>query len=514
MSLKIINAVVVIILVASSLVIFANSMTKPIGHDEHMYCTAGALMAQGKMIYKDFSYVAQMPYHPILLAGLYKLFNTTHYLLTARLFSAVCDILTAACILLIYRRVFKSFPFSGIFLGLAAILLYVFNPFVYYASGFAWNHNPVVLCVMLAFLLFYAIDFKSGQKTLPIALIGALLTVATFMRPTTVLIYLLFLIFIISVTDGSIKQKFNTATPFLLASAIVAICPLWIILQAPKEFLLNAFYIPQLNGQWLYRVGLAIKKTHFLGMNLTLPGSPGLITITLYLYLTIFFRRRSITFSDKPVFLLASLLAIVFLIIAFVPLTMWSQYFAPPVPFLLISFAWPLLFLRKLSTDTKLHALFKIARILLAAVIFVLVFVYCDNGKPVRKLLNPQSWTPMQLHATAEDIAGKIKSPKLILTLAPLYALEGGCDIYTELSAGPFVYRVANGLSYEQIEKVNSVAPKTLGYMLEQSPPSAVIFGTEPKMLEKPIYDIAIAPTSKSWKIISYPNGPTLYLKQ
>ena len=69
--------------------ILANSLTKPIGRDEQMYCTAGALLAQGRMIYRDFSYPSQLPYHPLLLAALYRALGTTDYLLVGRLVSVL-----------------------------------------------------------------------------------------------------------------------------------------------------------------------------------------------------------------------------------------------------------------------------------------------------------------------------------------------------------------------------------------------------------------------------------------
>ena len=135
MSPRVVHIIVVLILVVLSLAILANSMTKPMGRDEQMYCTGAVLLAQGKMIYRDFSYAAQMPYHPLLCAALYKIFGTTYYLLVGRLLSCVCDILTMVCIAGIYRRVFKPFPTTGTLLGLAASVLYVFNPLVDYTNG-------------------------------------------------------------------------------------------------------------------------------------------------------------------------------------------------------------------------------------------------------------------------------------------------------------------------------------------------------------------------------------------
>ena len=46
MSPKVINIAVILILLLLSLAMLANSMTKPLSHDEQMYCTSGVLLAQ------------------------------------------------------------------------------------------------------------------------------------------------------------------------------------------------------------------------------------------------------------------------------------------------------------------------------------------------------------------------------------------------------------------------------------------------------------------------------------
>ena len=218
---KIINILVILILIVLSLAILANSMSKPLGRDEQMYCTGSILLAQGKMIYRDFSYAAQLPYHPLLCAALLKIFSTTHYLLVGRILSAFFDILVLVCIFGIYRYIFKSFAITGMLLGLAGAVLYIFNPLVDYANGYAWNHDAVILCVVLAFWLFVSTDFAQKSKYWRIAVIGALLTFASCMRITTVLVELLFLAIILSQPTGSIKQRFKTALPFLIAAAVV-----------------------------------------------------------------------------------------------------------------------------------------------------------------------------------------------------------------------------------------------------------------------------------------------------
>jgi len=513
MSPKVTNTFVFLILVALSLVIFANSMTKPLGHDEQMYCTAGILLAQGKMIYRDFSYPSQMPYHPLLCAILFRILNTTHFLLVARILSSLCDILVVVCIVGIYWRIFSPFPISAMLLAFSAAVLYVFNPFVDYANGFAWNHDLVILFVLLSFWLFISTDFKHKSGYCRIAVIAALLTLATCMRITTALVQLLFFAVFLIQPAGSIKQKFKTILLFLTASAIVLVWPVWTIALAPRAFFLNLFRIPILNSELLHQIGIFHNKLDTIFLFLTTRGCFVLILIAIYLCLTIAWKHRKLTISNTTNPLLAVLLVFVFFIIALIPLTMWKQYLAMPVPFIVISFAFPLLYLRKLNSDTSPNKHFKLARALVIACAVAAAASYPLVLHRVPKLFDLQNWTPICLHRISQDIAEKTKSPKLILTLAPLYALEGGCDIYTEFSAGPFVYRVADYLSPSDRRITHTAGPGNLKELIEKSPPSALILGVEPKFLEAPLFRTA-EPNPDSWEAEIYENGPVVYFRR
>lgn len=553
MSSKVIYILVALSLLIFSLAILANSMTKPLGRDEQMYCTGGALIAQGKMIYRDFSYVAQMPYHPLLCAAVFRLFNTTHYLLAGRLISTVCDVLVMLCIIAIYRYTFKPFEISGMLFGLAGAAMYVFNPSVDYSNGHAWNNDVVILCVMVSFRLFISTDFKQQSKYWRIACIGALLTLATCMRITTVLVQILFFIALLTKNERPLKQELTAVLTFLLASAIVLIWPVWLIFQAPRAFILDAFVIQILNSDWLHKIGLVHNKFALTYDSVTKPGYLALIVLTVYLFATTVRLRRRLSISNKPDLLLASLLPLWFFIIALSLPTIWKQHLAAPAPFLIIAAAYPLLHLRKLAplerdlyshpvkdlslrgisfltglahkTGLKKH--FNFASALIAMSVLIAIASYPVVLRRIPMLLRPQGWTPNALHRISEDIAKNTREPKLILTLAPLYALEGGCDIYTELSAGSFVYRVADYMSPADRAVTRSVSPETLEELLEKMPPSAVVLGTEMEILEEGLFKTTVEPavakpamagverpSPENWKRKVYENGPVVYFRR
>jgi len=512
---KVINIIVILTVIVLSLAIFGNSMTKVSAHDEQMYCTAGALMADGKMIYRDFSYVAQLPYHPMLYAAVFKMFDTTYYLLTARILSSLCDVLIVVCIIGIYNRVFKSFGIEGRLLGMGGAFLYLFNPFVDYANGFAWNHDAVVLCVCLSFWIFISTDFEDKSKYLRTAAIGALLTLATFMRITTALVQLVFFAALLAYPAESIKQRLKNILPFLIATTVVLIWPVWTIISAPQAFLLNIFHIPVLNSKWLHETGMVHDKFNLTFIALTKPGYPQLLMIAVYLCAAMACSWRKLKMINAQNALLAALLALTFFTIVFIPPTMWRQYFAVPVPFIIISFAYPLFYLRRLTVNGQPKWGFKIARILMAICAFVSVYSHLFVVNRITKVFNPQSWEPIRMHRISEDIAKRTKEPKLILTLAPLYALEGKCDIYPEFSAGSFVYRIADSMTSDERKAVHATGPETLKQLLEQRQPSSVVLNVEFKSLEMPLFETAVLPGGeKKWERINYTNGPVVYFKR
>jgi 4-amino-4-deoxy-L-arabinose transferase-like glycosyltransferase len=510
MSPKFVNIIVVTVLIILSIAVLANAVSKPVARDEQMYVTGAVLLAQGKMIYRDFSYAAQMPYHPLLCAALFKLFGTTYYLLAGRAVSCVCDILVMLSIVGIFRHIFRSFTASGTILGLCAAALYIFNPLVDYANGYAWNHDVVIFCVVLSFWLFISTDFQQKSRYWRAAAIGALLTFATFMRITTVLVELLFLVVLLSIRAGSVKERFKNVLPFLLAVVVVSIWPVWVIAQAPRAFFLDVVKIPMLYGRWLREIGMVHNKLTLTFACLTTPGYFVLLLVVIYLGFSVFFLRRRLKITGGINLLLAALLPAVFFAIALIPPTMWRQYLAVPVPFLVFALAFPLLYLRRLTSKAGISGHFKIATglMIISALVALLSYPVVLYRTPVA--LVRESWVPVEIHKVSEEIVAKANDPKLILTLGPLLALEGGGEIYTGLSAGAIIYRIADFLSAEQRRTTHTVGPQELPELVKERPPSAVILGIEMGRLEKPVYELVV---KSDWERKEYDNGLIVYFR-
>lgn len=505
-----INIITVVVLVILFAGIMANSMTKPLARDEQMYCAGAALTAKGQMIYRDFSYVSQMPYHPLLCAAVYKIFDTTRYLHTGRVISTICNILTVLCILGIYRRIFKNLAVSGTIFGLTAVVLYVFNPVVDYSNGHAWNHDVVILLVAWSVWLFITTDFKTGSKYLRIALIGAALTLATCMRITTALAQLVFFLILLFSPTESPKQRLKNVLSFCAASAVVLIWPVWLIARAPRAFYLNMVYIPALNARFLRQIGMVHNKFALTANLLTRPGYLLLLAIAAYVYLSLILNRRKLKFSQPANLILTAALALTSFIIAYIPPTMWIQYLAAPAVFLIIALAQPLYYLRSAAAKTDNARNIKPLLISAIACITAAVLFYPLFILRIPDISRPANRPALTLHNTALDIARNTPQPKRILTLAPLYALEGDCDIYPELSAGVFAYRVAGFMTPADRQIAKVAGPEQLNELVQNTPPSALILGAEPEFLEQPLFESAV---KTPWRQKLYDNGIIAYFK-
>ena len=505
-----VRPLVLVVLVVLGTALLANSMTKEVGRDEQMYCTAGVLLGQGQTIYRDFSYPSQLPYHPLLLAALYRGLGTTHYLLVGRLASVVCDVLVMVFVLLLYRCIFGSHRRDGLLFGLAAATLHVFNPLVDYAAGYAWNHDVVILCVIASLWLFVTTAFERRSRLWRVGMMGALLTLATFMRVTTALIALLFLAVILYAADGPLRNRFRTALPFLAAALAVALWPIWVMAQAPQAFWLNLVRIPALYGRWLHEIGRTFGKVALTAEALMQPGYLVLLALGVYLAGTAWRQRASWDRAERRQAALAALLVLLLFVIAYIPPTIWHQYLAVPVPFVAIALAYPLVAMRRHADESSKRGPYRLTCGLVGAAAVIAVLTYPMVLQRCLFLAVPERWTPVELHRTSVKIAADIKEPGPVVTLGPLYALEGGLEIYPELSCGSIVYRVADLMTEDERQITHTAGPEMLGKLVRDHPPAAVMLGVEPSyfaFLEEPLRRLVPA----DWRRDTYDNALQVY---
>ncbi|HAL45659.1 MAG: hypothetical protein A2Y12_19400 [Planctomycetes bacterium GWF2_42_9] len=455
--------------------LFASSMSKSLTSDENMYCTGGILISKGMMLYRDFPYATQLPYHPLLCGLIYKLTGTTHYLLAARLISVAFDILIIYCIFSIIRKIFADYFYSGVIAGLAGAAIFVFNPFAAYLCGLAWNQDMTLLCIILSFRIFMGISPATGAGTKRIFIIAALLTIAAWTRATSVFVFPVFLIMI----EIASSSKKNGLLAMTFGMIIFSIVPLWILIESGRAFFVNVFTISMLHGQLLHQLHIANDKFYLTISVLRNIDYLLLILTAFFLGVYVCFMLKKIIFPEKRNGLLSFLLLFTMIGIAYFPPTMWKQYFGMPVAFVIITSAYSVFYLR--TVPNKIH--FKIAISIFAALaIFTAV-----NQKPIvkiAKVLKTQNWTPIKIHNISKNIVAKTgRQP--ILTLSPLYALEGNGQIYIELAAGVPAFRVADKLTETDRKITHTAGLRQIPQILTARPASAIVIGPELTRFDK-----------------------------
>ena len=104
------------ILLISSIIIILISILSTImtsfDHNEHMYITASYLITHNYEVYNDFSYL-QTPFIIYFYALIFKILNLNgYYLLTAKVISFICVIISAIFIFLLSKKVIKNTEIS------------------------------------------------------------------------------------------------------------------------------------------------------------------------------------------------------------------------------------------------------------------------------------------------------------------------------------------------------------------------------------------------------------------
>jgi hypothetical protein len=167
----------------------------------------------------------------------------------------------------------------------------------------------------------------------------------------------------------------------------------------------------------------------------------------------------------------------------------WYQYFFAPMPFILMLALYGLA-----SFSNERHSRSASVLLVILALISVADSGLITKAGYLRSAVNGESWSPLQLHREATEIAILAKEaakPGKVLTLAPLYAVEARLSIYASFVTSPFAWRVSTLLSTEARAERSIVGPAEIKSLIEKDPPIAILTGTEKEDIEMPLIEAA-----------------------
>ncbi len=464
-------------------------------HNEQMYVTAGYLVAQGKRLYQDFAFV-QMPYVPLLYAPLFRL-TGGYFLLTAKLINYTWTGLTALLLYMAARRWSRDPRFS-----LTVVVVFLSNYYITRATMEASNYTlPMALSLLGGLLMAGAYcrgAVRGGRLFLAgVALGGAIggkLYYASLVAPCG-LVALLYP----RQVDGWTRLRRGVLP--LAGGLAIGLGPVWYyLLRDPDRFLFNNLGYHTANTLWRVQSGFLEDTSLWgkLGIARDVLANSNVLPLVLWLALAGWFLldRWQETSQDEarlaPPVAVAGLMAITAALTAFTPSPLFPQYFAMPVPFLLLTLAA----LQGQLSAPQQEALRRLA--LVVAAISVLIILPRHAGALQNALDPDEPWSGVAAHHIAHAIRGHLEQAGLlggevapkVATLSPVYAIEAGLGIYPQLATGSFVYRIGDLLSPAERERYVATSPSTLHQLLDSDPPVAILV-TQEGELETPLLEYA-----------------------
>lgn len=487
---------IALILAACFALLLGLNMRRGLNHDEHQFVASAVLMARHGLIpYADFPYF-HVPAQILLNAALFAVFE--RFLLTARFISVVSGWLS---LVLIFWLGFTYAPFGGtrarFSYALAGMTTLMATPLFVHTSGRAWNHDLPMLLTLLSLVAFVqavqparlsppVLSIRSAAWT---AVAGVLLSLAVATRLSYAFLAPAFALgFWLWGVEGGWRARAQ-ALLWLVLGGLLGLAPVWWALwAAPEGFLFgNVIYNLRLNPLYYAARESAASMTPsaklaYLGSilvekptNLILPL---LFVATLLPALTRLRTRAAIPLKITLLLLPFALFS------AMSPTPSQIQYYYVLYPPLLLGvfFSAALWLGRRLWVGVMLGV----------AAIGSAMFVAVQYGEGLAIISHPSLWYPEKVHRRSQMVA-RLTEGGRVLTLAPIYALEGGSMIYPELVTGPMAWRVAPLLSPAERARFGFIDAATLEALLAQQPPRGVLtdFEEDDAELEQVFIDYA-----------------------
>jgi hypothetical protein len=492
--------------VVSALVASA-SLRHRLDHDESFFVASGVLLArQGLIPYRDFLFL-HTPYLALLYAALFRVSGVL--LLSSRLSSMAFAVAGLAVLLVMLWRELDGVRIEmRVLVATASMFVAATNPIVLQNVGLATNEDLAILCVLLALLAFLR-GWRTSPDLRALFLSGLFAGLATGSRlPSAIVMAALFLL---QTCDSLRAGPGRSHRGWLAFSAggVLSLIPAGIVtLLAPSQSMFGLLQYHLLNSKVMASSGVVV------GM-----GAPGKLAFILQL----------IAGDPRNVFLAFSLMAalawsvsrpsgwvgfrtrtkLVGLVVLFVSTLgalanspSQNQYFYPLIPLSVAT----LVFLLADKMEGRIAQ--GIVTLWLALLVVVGVGWSRLDFYKIRGLRDPSGWVPMIVHSEGVHVAD-LSGASPVLTLSPIFPLEGGGSIYSWESTGPFGWRVAPLLSPAERRSQHIVSASDLSGSLPVGGPATVLTGLEPD------YESALVGYAKqnSYRPIAITSGLTLWIR-
>lgn len=447
--------------------LFSIAMCRGLNRDEHQFIAAGTLLArQGLLPYRDYPYF-HVPNLVFVYAVLFRC--SRHLLLTSRLFSVLCSL---ALLAIIYRfsssRLQQLHKRARLAVAGAITVCAFSNPIFRFTCWRAWNHPLPVLLTVLGCLCHF--DILTRNSVARLLWTGSLIGFAAGSRLTFAPAALAFLavIFCSKMGLGGLRRAgwFSLGLVLGLLPAII------LFLMYPNQFVFGNFgYNAELYPMLCRAGGLEeqmspfFKLRYFLTNILAQPGNTVLI-----LGLGYFLVRSGAWRSARdPGSWLLPLLSGTLLLGALVAAIPLPQYFYAPVPLAVVGLA------SSIAKTTPMLRKDYWVLLIMTSVCFASTAV---DYRYLGRLFQPEDWATIKVHNAGRQLASLTGHGK-VLTLTPIFPLEGGLRIYPELTAEPFACRSAAFLRASARVEYKMLAPRDFPRLLIKEPAQGILVSSD-----------------------------------
>jgi len=437
----------------------ATSVATPVNHNEHMYISAIDLLKDHD-IYSEFSFL-QMPLYPYFLYVMTIGFKSAFGLFSpARV--VIGGLFFTSCLLVYFcaKKVTKSTT-----IGVIVVLLFTSMPMIQAAFREVSNYGlAVTLSLVVAYLLIILATRESKSLWFLCGLtIGLLVNVKLYYVT-------LFVVMPITVFLFVHKKYLRSFVFFLLGFGVGMIPTLIFILKDQDAFIYNNVTYHKLNTAfWASATGsrssliqTILQKIILFSESVSLPAIvPVLVLLCTWAY---FVRKYS---SIQIIFMIMASIGIT---TCFVLTPMHIQYLAFPFTFLSLLMAFPLKWMTVVSKS----------KIGIIAIGVVLLFQNCSVLISTWK--NDVALSPLSVYQGLKELSfGDSDSRIKAATLSPIFAIEAGLDTYSQLSSGPFNFRLGSLLQGVDINQliVPITSSEIESFLKEENPPFIIVGGEE-----------------------------------
>jgi hypothetical protein len=499
-------ACAVLLLLVVGAVLAGVALPREVDHDEHQFVASGVVLARlGLLPYRDYPY-----FHLPNLVYLYGLLDlgAASPLMAARLASLVFALLSLGTVYwLVWRELEEARPLLRMSMAGSAVVLMAFSPLSFYTVGRAWNHDAAVALFLLALVLSRAAGRRASGWPLVGAGLAAGLAVGTRLSFAPAGLGLALVIVLWTKREGFARRT-RAVAHYALGGALGLVPTVALAWLAPRAFRFGNLEYAALNTVYRQAMGFTTAmdltgKMRFVIEEVLLEPRGAILFISLAVFLAAdaigLFLFRS---EGRRVPLAIGILFPFLLWGALAPTPSWYQYFYMLVPFAAVATVLSAARVCLGGRRVPLGA----AWVILAA----LAAMWFSRAEvtSVRSLLRPEAWSPTAVRAVGARIAQEAGGGP-VLTLSPIYALEGGLPIYEQFASGPFAWRVSPLVPRTAREALHVVSPEELEAVLTAKPPAGILVGREAE-LEGEFVGYAMA---HDYRPLEVGEGLTLWVK-